>query len=69
MTDIAIRVENLSKQYPSPSRRTGRIGGPQASYRTLRESLVEAAQASVRRLPVLMRCSELIRGWKCDHAA
>ena len=31
MTDIAIRVENLSKQY--------RIGGPQARYKTIRESL------------------------------
>ena len=42
MTDIAIRVENLSKQY--------RIGGPQASYKTIRESLTEAAQAPFRRL-------------------
>jgi lipopolysaccharide transport system ATP-binding protein len=42
MTDIAIRVDNLSKQY--------RIGGPQASYQTLRESLVAAAQAPFRRL-------------------
>ena len=42
MSDIAIRVENLSKQY--------RIGGPQARYRTLRESLVEAAQAPFRLL-------------------
>ena len=33
MTDIAIRVENLSKQY--------RIGGPQARYKTIRESLTE----------------------------
>ena len=36
MTDIAIRVENLSKQY--------RIGGPQARYKTIRESLTEAVQ-------------------------
>ncbi len=38
MTDIAIRVENLSKQY--------RIGGPQGRYRykTIRESLTEAVQ-------------------------
>jgi len=42
MTDIAIRVENLSKQY--------RIGGPQARYKTIRESLTEAAQAPFRRL-------------------
>jgi len=42
MTDIAIRVENLSKQY--------RIGGPQARYRTIRESLTGAARAPFRRL-------------------
>ncbi len=30
MTDIASRVENLNKQYPSTPLRTGRIGGPQA---------------------------------------
>jgi len=37
MSDIAIRVENLSKQY--------RIGGPQARYKTIRESLTEAVGA------------------------
>ena len=42
MSDIAIRVENLSKRY--------RIGGPQASYRTLRESLVGAVTAPLRYL-------------------
>jgi hypothetical protein len=42
MTDIAIRVENLSKQY--------RIGGPQAPYKTIRESLTQAVQAPFRRL-------------------
>ena len=47
MSDIAIRVENLSKQY--------RIGGPQARYRTLRESLVEAAQAPFHRLASVVR--------------
>jgi hypothetical protein len=36
MDNIAIRVENLSKQY--------RIGGPQARYKTIRESLTEAVQ-------------------------
>jgi hypothetical protein len=36
MSDIAIRVEGLSKQY--------RIGGPQARYKTIRESLTEAVQ-------------------------
>jgi hypothetical protein len=47
MTDIAIRVENLSKQY--------RIGGPQARYKTIRESLTEAAQAPFRRLSSVIR--------------
>ncbi|MGA9352005.1 MAG: hypothetical protein WBW48_24825 [Anaerolineae bacterium] len=42
MSDIAIRVENLSKQY--------RIGGRQAAYRTLREALTDAAVAPFRRL-------------------
>ena len=42
MTDIAIRVENLSKQY--------RIGARQAAYRTLREALTDAAVAPFRRL-------------------
>jgi hypothetical protein len=37
MSEIAIRVENLSKQY--------RIGGPQARYKTIRESLTEAVGA------------------------
>ena len=36
MTDVAIRVENLSKQY--------RIGGPQARYKTIRESLTKAVR-------------------------
>ena len=47
MTDIAIRVENLSKQY--------RIGGPQARYRTIRESLTEAVGAPFRRLSSVVR--------------
>jgi lipopolysaccharide transport system ATP-binding protein len=47
MTDIAIRVENLSKQY--------RIGGPQASYKTLRESLTDAATAPFHRLSSVVR--------------
>ena len=47
MTDIAIRVENLSKQY--------RIGGPEARYKTLRESLTVAAQAPFRRLVSIVR--------------
>jgi hypothetical protein len=42
MSDIAIRVEGLSKQY--------RIGGPLARYKTIRESLTETVQAPFRRL-------------------
>jgi lipopolysaccharide transport system ATP-binding protein len=47
MSDIAIRVDNLSKQY--------RIGGPQVPYRTLRESLSGAIQAPFRRLAAVLR--------------
>ena len=47
MNDIAIRVENLSKQY--------RIGGPQAGYKTIRESLTEAVRAPFRRLASVVR--------------
>jgi lipopolysaccharide transport system ATP-binding protein len=47
MSDVAIRVEGLSKQY--------HIGGPQARYKTLRESLVSAAQAPIRRAGRLLR--------------
>lgn len=47
MSDVAIRAENLSKQY--------RIGGPQARYRTIRESLVEAVQTPFRRLSSVVR--------------
>ena len=47
MTDIAVRVENLSKQY--------RIGGPQARYKTTRGSLSEAVQAPFRRLSSALR--------------
>ena len=47
MSNIAIRVENLSKQY--------RIGGPQASYKTIRESLTEAVGAPFRRLSSVVR--------------
>jgi lipopolysaccharide transport system ATP-binding protein len=42
MTDIAIRVENLGKQY--------RIGAQQERYKTLRESLVGAVTGPLRRL-------------------
>ena len=47
MSDVAIRVDGLSKQY--------RIGGPQARYKTIRESLTEAAQAPFRRLASVIR--------------
>jgi len=47
MSDIAIGVANLSKQY--------RIGGPQARYKTIRESLTEAVQAPFRRLSSVVR--------------
>jgi len=40
MTDLAIRVERLGKQY--------RIGGPVGQYHTLRDSLVEAMDAPRR---------------------
>ena len=40
MSDLAIRVEGLGKRY--------RIGAPALSYRTLRDSVVEAARAPVR---------------------
>ena len=42
MSDIALRVENLSKRY--------RIGGPQAQYRTIRETMMDMAAAPARRL-------------------
>jgi len=49
MTDIAIRAENLSKQY--------RIGGQQAryKYKSLREELIKAAQAPFHRLASVVR--------------
>jgi lipopolysaccharide transport system ATP-binding protein len=40
VSDIAIRVENLSKQY--------HIGGPQIRYRTIRESITDALAAPWR---------------------
>ena len=46
MTDIAIRVENLSKQY--------RIG-KQARYRTLRDTLTDALAAPFRRVSSVLR--------------
>jgi hypothetical protein len=50
MSDIAIRVKNLSKQY--------RIGGPQAGYETIRESLTEAVGVPFRRPSSVIRDPE-----------
>jgi hypothetical protein len=50
MSDLALRVENLSKRYPSTALRTGRIGAMQAPYKTLRETLTDAATAPFRYL-------------------
>jgi lipopolysaccharide transport system ATP-binding protein len=47
MTDIAIKVERLSKLY--------RIGSRQPGYQTLRESIVNATTSSIRRLSSLFR--------------
>jgi lipopolysaccharide transport system ATP-binding protein len=47
MTDIAIRVDNLSKQY--------RIGSKQARYKTLRDTLTGALTAPFRRLSSVAR--------------
>jgi lipopolysaccharide transport system ATP-binding protein len=47
MSDIAIRVENLSKQY--------RIGAQQERYKTLRDTLTDAFVAPIRRVSKLLR--------------
>jgi lipopolysaccharide transport system ATP-binding protein len=47
MSDIAIRVADLGKQY--------RIGGPRARYRTIRESVIEATKLPFRRLSSTLR--------------
>ncbi|MEE9165887.1 MAG: ATP-binding cassette domain-containing protein, partial [Candidatus Neomarinimicrobiota bacterium] len=47
MTDIAIQVENISKQY--------RIGSPQASYKTLRDSLASGIKAPFQKVAKLLR--------------
>ena len=47
MTKIAIRVENLSKQY--------RIGKSQARYNTFRDTLTNALVAPFRRASMLLR--------------
>jgi lipopolysaccharide transport system ATP-binding protein len=52
MSNVAIRVENLGKQY--------RIGGRQAGYRTIRESLVEAVRTPLHRLSAIIRGQPLV---------
>jgi len=47
MSDIAIRVENLGKQY--------HIGSLQTGYKTIRETLVDAVQSPFRRLAAVAR--------------
>jgi len=47
MSDIAIRVDGLSKQY--------RIGGPQERYKTLRDTLTDTFTALFRRLSSVVR--------------
>ena len=54
MSDIAIRVENLSKQYRIGGPSTGLRTGPQARYKTIRESLTEAVQTPFRRMAQLL---------------
>jgi lipopolysaccharide transport system ATP-binding protein len=48
MSDIAIRVNNISKLYPSTSLRTGRIGAKQKRHDTLRDSIMSALEAPKR---------------------
>jgi lipopolysaccharide transport system ATP-binding protein len=55
MSDIAIRAENLSKRYRIGGPSTGLRTGPQARYKTIRESLVEAVQAPFHRLSSVVR--------------
>src|SRR5262249_45009398 len=47
MSDIAVRVENLGKLY--------RLGEKQERYRTLRDTLAQAASAPLRRMRAAMR--------------
>jgi lipopolysaccharide transport system ATP-binding protein len=47
MSDLAIRVENLSKRY--------RIGGKQERYRTLRDTVTDAFASPFRRLSSVVR--------------
>jgi len=52
MTDVAIRVENLSKQY--------RIGKPER-YRTVRDTLTDGLRAPLRGLSWLVNPQSAIR--------
>src|ERR1035437_2478393 len=52
MSDIAIRVEGLSKQY--------RIGGRQDRYRTLRDTIADTALAPYRRFRAALRHSGVV---------
>jgi lipopolysaccharide transport system ATP-binding protein len=52
MSDIAIRVEGLSKQY--------RIGGKQERYRTLRDTIADTALAPYRRFRAALRHSGVV---------
>lgn len=47
MRDVAIRAEGLSKRY--------RIGGPRAPYKTIREPLMNAGTAPLRRARAVLR--------------
>ena len=55
MSDSAIKVENLSRQYSFDRLRAGCIGGPQARYKTICESLTEAVTAPFRQAAKLLR--------------
>src|SRR5579863_3430736 len=52
MSDTAVRVEGLSKQY--------RIGGKQERYRTLRETISDTALAPLRRFRSALRHSGVV---------
>ena len=55
MTDIAIRVENLSKRYPSTLLRTGRIGLREEMHDTLAGALTDFVTRPIRNLRRLRR--------------
>ena len=46
---------HFDKLSTSDKLRTSRIGGPQAGYKTIRESLTEAVQSPLRRLSSVVR--------------